>query len=282
MRELKIDLKKRYGRIEKRDKEKLDILEDWFRDRAGSIIAFSGGIDSSLLLYLARKWQGRERAIGVISKSESLKAKDFELALSFSEQFDIHMEVIETRELEDERYNTNPIDRCFFCKDHLYGDLQVIRDSYPGFEVLNGTNTDDYSDYRPGMKAADKYEVFSPLAVCRVTKEEIREIARHFALPNWDKPASPCLSSRIPYTHPITKKKLVEVERAENLLNDFGFKDVRVRHYGDHGRVEVPAEDVPRLMELKDQVIREIKEAGFQDVVIDEEGLGLGKTKSGN
>ena len=263
--------------LNKETQQKLYILEEWFKDRAGSIIAFSGGIDSSLLLFLARKWQGRERAIGVISKSESLKTKDFELAQSFSKQFDIHMEVIETKELEDERYNTNPIDRCFFCKDHLYGDLQVIRDRFPGFEVLNGTNTDDYTDYRPGMKAADKYDVFSPLALGKVTKEEIREISKYFGLPNWDKPASPCLSSRIPYTHPITKKKLVEVERAENLLNDFGFKDVRVRHYGDHGRVEVPAEDVPRLMEMKDRVIIEIKEAGFQDVVIDEEGLVSGK-----
>ena len=263
--------------LKKDTQQKLHILEEWFKDRAGSIIAFSGGIDSSLLLFLARKWQGRERAIGVISKSESLKTKDFELARSFSKQFDIHMEVIETKELEDERYNTNPIDRCFFCKDHLYGDLQVIRDRFPGFEVLNGTNTDDYTDYRPGMKAADKYDVFSPLALGKVTKEEIREISKYFGLPNWDKPASPCLSSRIPYTHPITKKKLVEVERAENLLNDFGFNDVRVRHYGDHGRVEVPAEDVPRLMEMREKVIMEIKEAGFQDVVIDEEGLVSGK-----
>lgn len=263
--------------LKKETQQKLHILEEWFKDRAGSIIAFSGGIDSSLLLFLARKWQGRERAIGVISKSESLKTKDFELAQSFSKQFDIHMEVIETKELEDERYNTNPIDRCFFCKDHLYGDLQVIRDRFPGFEVLNGTNTDDYTDYRPGMKAADKYDVFSPLALGKVTKEEIREISKYFGLPNWNKPASPCLSSRIPYTHPITKKKLLEVERAENLLNEFGFNDVRVRHYGDHGRVEVPAGEVPRLMEMKDKVIMEIKEAGFQDVVIDEEGLVSGK-----
>jgi uncharacterized protein len=264
-------------KLKKETQDKLGILESWFADRAGSIVAFSGGIDSSLLLYLARKWQGRERAIGVISKSESLKTKDFELAQSFSKQFDIQMEVIETRELEDERYNSNPIDRCFFCKDHLYGDLQGVRERFPGYEVLNGTNKDDYTDYRPGMKAADKYDVFSPLAQCKVTKQEIREISKYFGLPNWDKPASPCLSSRIPYTHPITKKKLVEVERAENLLNDFGFKDVRVRHYGDHGRVEVPAEDVPRLMEMKEKVITEIKEAGFQDVLIDEEGLVSGK-----
>jgi pyridinium-3,5-biscarboxylic acid mononucleotide sulfurtransferase len=256
---------------------KLGLLERWFDERAGSIIAFSGGIDSSLLLYLARKWQGRDRAIGVISKSESLKTKDFELALSFSEKFDIHMEVIETRELDDARYNTNPIDRCYFCKDHLYGDLQVIRSRYPGFDVLNGTNNDDYTDYRPGMKAADEYDVFSPMALCGLNKEEIREISRHFGLPNWNKPASPCLSSRIPYTHSITKKKLVEIEAAEDLLNSFGFEDVRVRHYGDHGKIEVPKEELPRLLEMQDSLVEKIREIGFPKVVIDEEGMVSGK-----
>jgi uncharacterized protein len=263
--------------MKEQTEKKLKHLEAWFKDLPGSIVAFSGGIDSSLVLFLARKWQDREWAIGVISKSESLKTKDFEIAQSFSKHFDIQMEVIVTRELEDERYNENPIDRCFFCKDHLYGDLQTIRDKFPGFEVLNGTNADDSSDYRPGLKAANKYEVLSPLAECKVTKEEIREIARHFELPNWDKPASPCLSSRIPYNHKITQKKLVEIEKAEDLLNSFGFDDVRVRHYGDHGKVEVSKEDVPRLMEMKDSVVEKIMEVGFPEVVIDVEGLVSGK-----
>lgn len=112
--------------LKKSTEEKLKKLEKWFGERKGSIVAFSGGIDSSLVLFLARKWQGREGAIGVISNSESLKSKDFQLAQSFSTQYDIHMEVIKTRELEDERYNENPIDRCFFCKEHLYSDLQSI------------------------------------------------------------------------------------------------------------------------------------------------------------
>ena len=258
-------------------RDKLEKLEQWFGKAPGSIVAFSGGIDSSLVLYLARKWQGRDRAIGVISRSESLKTKDFELARSFSEQYDIHMEVIVTRELDDERYNQNPIDRCFFCKDHLYNDLQVVREKYPGYEVVNGTNADDRGDYRPGEKAAVKYAIHAPLSECGITKKEIREIAGHFRLPNWNKPASPCLSSRIPYNHPITKKKLVEVERAEEVLNSFGFEDVRVRHYGDHGRVEVPREELPRLMEIRDTVIERIREVGFERVVIDEEGLVSGK-----
>ena len=256
---------------------KIETLKVWFESNEGSIVAFSGGIDSSLVLYLARLFQGKEKTIGVISNSESLKTKDFELAQSFSRIFDITMEVIVTEELKDERYNENPINRCFFCKDHLYNDLQPIRDKYPGFLVLNGTNTDDFGDYRPGLKAATKYHVHSPLADCKVTKAEIRIIARHFQLPNWDKPASPCLSSRIPYNHKITRKKLAEVEQAEDLLNSFGFDDVRVRHYGDVGRIEVKQQDVTKLMELKDTVVDKIKEIGFDQVEIDEEGLVSGK-----
>ena len=271
-----MDLKDMTG-LAKSTQLKLDALERWFTKLPGSITAFSGGIDSSLVLYLARKWQGRDGAIGVISKSESLKTRDFELAQSFSGQFDIRMEVIVTRELEDARYNGNPIDRCFFCKDHLYNDLRMIRDKFPGFKVLIGTNADDYGDYRPGLKAADKYKVHSPLAECHISKDEIREIARYFELPNWDKPASPCLSSRIPYNHRITRKKLAEIERAEDLLNSFGFEDVRVRHYGDHGKVEVTREDIPRLMEIKESVVEKILEIGFNEVIIDEEGLVSGK-----
>jgi uncharacterized protein len=267
--------------LKKETGKKLENLEKWFRSRKGSIVAFSGGIDSSLVLYLARLFQGKANAIGVISNSESLKSKDFELAQAFSKKFDITMEVIVTRELEDERYNENPIDRCFFCKEHLYSDLQTICDKYPGFPVLNGTNSDDYGDYRPGLKAATKYEVLSPLAECEITKEEIREIARFFSLPNWDKPASPCLSSRIPYNHKITQKKLVEIEQAEDLLNSFGFDDVRVRHYGDHGKIEVTREDVPRLLEMKESVVEKVREIGFKEVVIDEEGLVSGKLNRG-
>jgi len=263
--------------LEKNIAQKLEDLKRWFIANQGSIVAFSGGIDSSLVLYLARIFQGKQMAIGVISRSESLKTKDFELAQSFSKQFDIIMEVIVTKELEDERYNENPIDRCFFCKDHLYNDLQSIREKYSAFQVLNGTNADDFSDYRPGLKAAEQYEVLSPLADCQITKEEIRQIAKHYKLPNWDKPASPCLSSRIPYNQKITSKKLVEIEKAEDLLNSFGFDDVRVRHYGDHGRVEVSKEDLPRLMTLKEKVIDGIRDIGFNNVIIDEEGLVSGK-----
>lgn len=258
-------------------KEKLNSLEHWFGQRKGSIVAFSGGIDSTLVLYLARKFQGKENAIGVISNSESLKNKDFKLAQSFCEEFDIQLRVIKTNELADMRYSENPINRCFFCKDHLFHDLQELKKDYPGFEILSGTNFDDLGDYRPGIDAAQKNQVISPLVDCRLTKEEIREIARHFNLPNWNKPASPCLSSRIPYNQDVTLEKLRQIEAAEDLLNSYGFEDVRLRHYGTYGKIEVKREDLEKLLPIREKVISEIKKFGFEQIEIDEEGLVSGK-----
>jgi len=258
-------------------KEKLHILESWFRQRKGSLVAFSGGIDSTLVLFLARKFQGHENAIGVISNSESLKNKDFRLAQSFCEEFDIQLRVIKTNELNDIQYSQNPINRCFFCKDHLFHDLQKLKKEYPGFEILSGTNYDDLGDYRPGIDAAQKNLVISPLVDCKITKEEIREIARHFNLPNWNKPASPCLSSRIPYNQAVTLEKLQQIEAAEDILNNLGFEDVRVRHYGAFGKIEVQRADLEKLQSIKDLAISQIKEVGFERIEIDEEGLVSGK-----
>lgn len=256
---------------------KLKRLESWYSKRKGSIVAFSGGIDSTLVLYLARKFQGKQNAIGVISNSESLKKKDFELAQSICREFDIRLEVIKTNELTDERYNQNPINRCYFCKEHLYSDLSKIVDKYPGFDVLNGTNFDDFGDYRPGLKAASKFNIGSPMADCKVTKEELRQLARHFQLPNWDKPASPCLSSRIPYNQVVTQKKLQQIEEAENILNEMGFSNVRVRHYDTYGKIEVPGNELEQLNLLKDQIAEKFSSLGFEDCVIDTEGLVSGK-----
>lgn len=256
---------------------KLRALEEWFNKREGSIVAFSGGIDSSLVLFLARKYQGKEKAIGVISNSESLKNKDFKFAQEFCWLFDIRLEVIKTEELADERYNQNPINRCFFCKEHLFHDLTSISNKYPGFQVLSGTNADDLGDYRPGIDAAKQFEVLSPMVDCKVSKEELREIARYFELPNWNKPASPCLSSRIPYNHKVTLEKLKQIEAAEEIMNEYGFEDVRVRHYGTYGRVEVLREDLDKLSVVKNEIITKITALGFERCEIDSEGLVSGK-----
>ena len=256
---------------------KLRAIEDWYAQRQGSIVAFSGGIDSALVLFLARKFQGKENAIGVISNSESLKNRDFQQAKAFCEQFDIQLEVIFTQELADERYNQNPINRCFFCKEHLFNDLTDISMKYPGFEVLSGTNADDLGDYRPGLDAARKFQVQSPMVDCNISKEELRQIARYFELPNWNKPASPCLSSRIPYNHIVTVEKLKQIEAAEEILNSYGFADVRVRHYGSYGKIEVRKEELEKLTLIQNEVITKITALGFEKCVIDREGLVSGK-----
>jgi len=256
---------------------KIEDLEIWFSKRKGSIVAFSGGIDSTLVLFLSRKFQGKENAIGVISNSESLKSRDFEFAKDFCNQFDIHLEIIKTLELADERYNKNPENRCYFCKEHLFHDLQSIKNKYPEFDVLSGTNRDDLGDYRPGLKAAAEYKVLSPMVDCTVSKEELRHIARYFGLPNWDKPSSPCLSSRVPYNHTITSEKLRQIEDAENILNEYGFNDVRVRHYGTYGQIEVRKEELEKLLMVEQEVVEKIRNIGFEELKIDKEGLVSGK-----
>lgn len=258
-------------------RSKIESLKKWFQSKEGSIVAFSGGIDSSLVLYMARLVQGKDRVIAIISNSESLKTKDLELAKYFSVKYDIKMEVIYTNELADDRYNENPFNRCFFCKEHLYKDIQPVLEKYPDFLILNGTNVDDYSDYRPGLQAANQYHVHSPLVDCKITKHELRQIAKYYELPNWDKPASPCLSSRVPYNHKITRQKLEQIEEAENYLNSCGFNDVRVRHYGNYAKIEVKKEALTRLIEIKEQVTEKMIELGFKHCEIDTEGLVSGK-----
>jgi len=258
-------------------KDKLDLLEAWFAKRKGSIVAFSGGVDSSLVLFFARRFQGKEKAIGVISNSESLKNRDFNLAKSFCELFDIQLNVIKTEELSDLRYSQNPFNRCFYCKDHLYQDLQKLKLHYRDFDILSGTNFDDLGDYRPGLEAAKKNQVNAPLVDCKISKEDIRTLARYFNLPNWNKPASPCLSSRIPYNQAVTESKLRQIEAAEDMLNRYGFEEVRVRHFDTFAKIEVQISDIDKLVTIKDIVIMEMKKIGFERIEIDQEGLVSGK-----
>jgi uncharacterized protein len=254
----------------------LDRLSDWFDPLSGSITAFSGGVDSALVLYLSKQFLG-EQALGCISVSPSLKRKDRDEAIAFCERYDIALRLIETREIDDAGYAANPPDRCWYCKTHLYRDLTAIADRHPGYALLNGTNSDDLGDYRPGLRAATAFEVRSPLAECGITKAEVRALARHFGLPNHDKPASPCLSSRVPYGEPVSIEKLGQIEAAEGVLNRRGFIDVRVRHFGAEARIEVPGTDIARLRADFATIATEIEALGFERCSLDEEGLVSGK-----
>ena len=258
--------------------EKLNLLEKWFKEKTNKvIIAFSGGVDSCLVVFLARMYLGKENVLAIISSSPSLKQKDLMVAIDFCKLFDINLEIIETKEIEDSRYTSNPVNRCYFCKINLYDELQDISLNYPDIMILNGQNYDDLSDYRPGIKAADEFKVYHPLADCELSKNEIRELARYFSLPTWDKPASPCLSSRIPYGQEVTIEKLKQIEAAENLLNEYGFYEVRVRHFNGTAKVEVPLNQLIELIRIKDEISSEILKLGFDHLEIDEEGLVSGK-----
>lgn len=262
--------------------DKFLTLEKWFNDKTGKIIvALSGGVDSCLVAFLARKYIGKENVLAVISSSPSLKRQDLDIAINFCTRFDINLEIIETKEIEDIRYSSNPVNRCYFCKINLYEELQTIANKYHSAIILNGQNSDDLDDYRPGIKAAEEFRVYHPLADCDLSKRDIREIAQYFNLPVWDKPASPCLSSRIPYGKEVTSRKLKQIEEAENFLNRHGFDDVRVRHYNDLAVIEVPYNKIKELIKIKDEITMGIQALGFGHCEIDSEGLVSGKLNRG-
>jgi pyridinium-3,5-biscarboxylic acid mononucleotide sulfurtransferase len=267
------------GMIDSTNSEVLDSrLSEWFSGITRAAIALSGGIDSSLVAFAARRFLKKENVVAVISASASLKRKELDEAREFCQLYDIHLKEIDSNEIEDKNYRENPINRCFYCKSALYNEMEkLIEREFKDFTVLNGNNYSDFGDFRPGLKAANDHKIMSPLAECKFTKEDIREVARWYGLPNWNKPASPCLSSRIPYGEGITIEKLRQVEQAENLLNRFGFDDVRVRLIKNVARIEVPGNRVPELKMVIDRIKPEFESYGFEGTLIDEEGLVSGK-----
>lgn len=257
---------------------KIKEIETWFEQNCNNaLVAFSGGVDSCLVVYLARKFLGKSNMKAIISDSPSLKRKDLEIARQFCKEHDIPMEVIHTKEMDNPNYASNPVDRCYFCKFTLYDELALISEKYPGASILNGQNFDDLGDYRPGIKAAREFKVLKPLADCNFTKDDIRQVAQHFGLSTWDKPASPCLSSRIPYGQEVTLEKLRQIEDAEDMLNSLGFDEVRVRHFGKKAKIEVPTVEIGRLKKHQKSIEQYFAELGFNDCEIDEEGLVSGK-----
>lgn len=241
------------------------------------LVAFSGGVDSSLVAFLGRRFLGRGQSLAVTSASPSLKLSELEVARTFARRHDIPMEVIVTAEMENPNYTSNPANRCYYCKHTLYTGMDAFRERFPGWVVANGQNRDDAGDYRPGLQAALEFEVRAPLAECGIDKAMVRRLAAHFELECRDKPASPCLSSRVPYGEEITVRKLRQIESAESLLGRAGFEIVRVRHLGETARIEVPPERLAELRIKLEALKSGFAEIGFSTTEIDPEGFVSGK-----
>jgi uncharacterized protein len=242
-----------------------------------AVVAYSGGVDSAFLLCVASRVLG-ERAIGILATSESLDRNELEDAKRTAAAMDLPIRIVETREYDNPEYRKNDGGRCYHCKTELFSVVRRYASENGIAHVLDGSNADDVGDYRPGLRARNEQGVRSPLLEAGLDKESIRTLSRALGLPTWDKPAAPCLSSRIPYGTEITHEKLREVEAAEMALRSLGFRVCRVRHHGQAARIEVPAGDLARLLDpaVRESAIELVKKAGFLFVAVDLEGFRSG------
>jgi uncharacterized protein len=257
--------------------EKAARLREIVASRPGLIVAYSGGVDSAFLAWTAHEVLG-EHMRAVIADSASLARTHLEDALAFAREQRIPVEVVETRELENPAYVRNDAMRCFHCKDELFTVLEEFRASCGFAAVAYGVNADDEGDFRPGQQAALAHHVLAPLLEARLTKLEIRELAREAGLRVWEKPASACLSSRIEYGREVTPEALRVIERGEDALRELGFRQFRVRHHGEIVRIEIARDEMPRA--LSEEMAREFtsifKQLGFKFVTLDLEGFRSG------
>jgi len=257
------------------DARLLAVLGAW---EPGGVVALSGGVDSALVLDAAARAWGANQVLAATSRSASVPAAELDDAARLAAHVGVEHLVLEGRELDIDAYRANPTDRCFFCRDHLFGRLREVAAARGFPHVLDGANVDDLGDHRPGMHAARRHGVISPLLLAGLSKHWVRELARERGLTVWDKPAEPCLSSRIPYGTPVTPEALARIEHAERALKALGFPVVRVRDHAPVGRIEVPADALPRLLEeaTRRRAVHALREAGFAYVALDLEGFRSG------
>ncbi len=262
---------------DKTTQEKLDNLRDILIELDGVLVAFSGGVDSTFLSYIAQRTLGK-RALAVTGRSVTLAKSEFKEAIKLARQIGIRHRILKTTEILVESFEKNPPNRCYYCKNELFTRLRAIAADENLPHIIEGSNADDLCDFRPGMRAAQELGIRSPLVEAGFTKIEIREISKKLGLSTWDKPAMPCLSSRIPYGDKITVEKITQVEKAESSLHALGFRHLRVRHHGPIARIEIPRGEFPRLFSesMTDKVIHLIKKAGFTYVSLDLEGFRSG------
>lgn len=254
---------------------KVDHMRARLLDLGSVIVAFSGGVDSAVVLKIANDTLPG-KALGATGLSMSYAEEEIEEAKRVAAQIGAPHRMVETMELTDPRYADNTHQRCFFCKTELYSRLQSVAAQLGYAAIVDGTNADDLGDYRPGIRAAEGLGVISPLAEADVHKAEIRQLARAWDIPIWNKPAAACLSSRFQYGDPITVEKLRQVGKAESGLRKLGFRGFRVRHHDEIARLEIPVEQISSAMEQRDAIVDAVREAGYRYVTLDLEGFRSG------
>ena len=252
------------------------------RARGRVLVAYSGGVDSTLLARAALEALGPD-TLAVLARSPSLPEAEFREAVDTARSMGLPLRILETHELEDPRYAQNPADRCFYCKQELFGRLKPLAEELGIPTLAYGSISEDTRDHRPGREAAHRFGVWAPLEEAGFTKEEIRTLSRAWGLPTWDKPSFACLASRFPYGETLDREKLARVEAAEDLLRQNGFRQFRVRHHDRMARIELETEDLPRLVEpeLRERLVARFRELGFLHVAMDLAGYRTGSMNAG-
>ena len=261
---------------------KLDRMRATFAPMRSVIVAFSGGVDSTFVLKVAHETLG-DSVLALTTTSPTMPDEDRDSALAMARLIGARHLIVESNELEIPGYSANPLNRCYLCKHNLFTVCEAKAAELGIDSIVDGLNLDDLHDYRPGMQAASEKRVRHPLVEAELTKAEIRELSRAMGLPTWDRPASPCLSSRFPYGTTITPEGLAKVAAGEQLLHSIGFKIARVRFHGEVARLELERSEIARVFEpeLRDTIDREFKKIGFRFVAIDLKGFRSGSLNEG-
>lgn len=261
--------------------KKLSRLRSIMHECGSVLVAYSGGVDSALVMAVAHAELG-ENALACIGVSPSYPAREMRDAVKLAEELGVPYRLVNTEEYLDPNYAANPNNRCYFCKSELHNRLKQILVQEEWGVVLDGNNASDVGDFRPGMSAARERGVRSPLLEAGITKEEVRAIAQELGLPVWDKPAMACLSSRVPHGTPITPELLRQIEAAEDVLVELGFRQFRVRHHNEIARIELPPEEFPKAIEAHMGITNGVKAAGYRFVTLDLAGFRSGSLNPTN
>lgn len=256
---------------------KFEKLKEILSEMGKVLIAFSGGVDSTFLLKVAQDVLG-ENVLAVIASSETYPEREREEAIRFAQMFNVRHMVIHTKELDNPEFLNNPPERCYFCKKELFSKLKDIADAEDIPYVLDGSNYEDTTDFRPGIKAAEELKIRSPLREVRLLKKEIRQLSKELDLPTWDKPSFACLSSRFPYYSEIDSISLKQIDQAEEFLRGLGFKQIRVRHHGQTARIEIESDEFPKIIksEIREEVVRNFRKLGYTYITLDLAGYRTG------